>query len=28
VWVVPLVLVLPPVFIRRVLEALGPAPAR
>ena len=28
VWVVPLVLVLPAVFIRRVLDALGPAPAR
>jgi len=28
VWVVPLVLVLPPAFIRRVLDALGPAPAR
>ncbi|MDZ7856115.1 tetraacyldisaccharide 4'-kinase [Sphaerotilus sp.] len=28
VWVVPLVLGLPPVFIRRVLDALGPAPAR
>ena len=28
VWVVPLALVLPPVFIRRVLDALGAAPAR
>ncbi|NYG31244.1 tetraacyldisaccharide 4'-kinase [Sphaerotilus montanus] len=28
VWIVPLVLVLPAVFIRRVLDALGPAPAR
>jgi len=28
VWVVPLVLVLPPVFIRHVLDALGDAPAR
>ncbi|WP_310461868.1 tetraacyldisaccharide 4'-kinase [Sphaerotilus sp.] len=28
VWVVPLVLVLPPAFIRRVLDALGAAPAR
>ncbi|MEX8492383.1 tetraacyldisaccharide 4'-kinase [Sphaerotilus sp.] len=28
VWVVPLVLVLPPAFIGRVLDALGPAPAR
>jgi tetraacyldisaccharide 4'-kinase len=28
VWVVPLVLVLPPAFTARVLDALGPAPAR
>lgn len=28
VWVVPLVLVLPPRFIRRALDTLGPAPAR
>jgi hypothetical protein len=28
VWVVPLEMVLPAVFIRRVLDALGPVPAR